>query len=61
MEEQTEKDSRKVLKPRYEIKNGRFGAYFYDNLGCCDLDLKAVLRKLHMLDLFEFQTREDKR
>ncbi len=38
---------------RYEIKIGRFGAYFYDNKLKCDLDLQAILRNLHKLELME--------
>ena len=38
---------------RYEIKVGKFGAYFYDNKVGSDMDLQTVLRQLHKLEFRE--------
>jgi len=35
---------------RYIIRNGRFGAYFYDNMTRKEMDLNEVKRLLNRLD-----------
>ena len=46
-------DLNKIFKPRFEIKYGRFGAYFYDNKLGMDLDLNDILIALRKLTLYE--------
>ncbi len=46
-------DLKKIFKPRYEVKYGRFGAYFYDNKHEKDMDLEMVLRQLRKLQMYE--------
>jgi len=45
------------LPKRYEIRQGKWGAYFYDKERSADMDLNAVLFKLELKNLRTKQLR----
>ena len=52
-EKQVREDLEYIFKKRYEIRRGRWGLYFYDNLLRKDLDLNEVIIKLRKLQIYE--------
>lgn len=55
--DQVREDLKEIFKPRYEVRRGRFGLYFYDNKLNKDLDLHEIIIKLRKLEIYE----EDKK
>ena len=46
------------FKPRFEVRRGKFGLYFYDNELRKDLDLHEVIIKLRKLQIYEEGTHD---
>jgi len=44
-----------IDKKRYEVKNGKWGAYFYDTLNKTDLPLNDVLKLLNEYNLTKLE------
>lgn len=43
------------LPPRFELRQGKFGPYFYDTFGACDMPLSEVLATLNRYNLRKAQ------